>query len=81
MNSKFDRFRRVVRSGAGDDRNPARGNLDAQFDDALVFGMRQRRGFAGGANRHQTTASSLDHALDMARKAILIHRAILGETG
>jgi hypothetical protein len=39
MNRKLDRLGGVVRSGAGDNRHPAIGNLDAQFDHTLVLGM------------------------------------------
>ena len=53
---KVDRLGRVVGAGAGDHRHPALRHLDADFDDALVLVVAQRRAFAGRADRHEAVA-------------------------
>ena len=47
------RVHRVVRAAAGDHRHAAGGLFDAQFDHAVMLGVRQRRALASGPARHQ----------------------------
>ncbi len=76
-----DRFQRIVGAGAGNDRYAPAGRLDAEFDDAAMLGMRERRGFAGGADRNETVAPFGDLPLDVVDEGLLVDGARFGEGG
>ena len=51
---------RGIRTGAGNDRHPPFGHLDAQIDDPLVLRMTKRRRLTGGAAGHQAVCPFID---------------------
>ena len=76
VNGIVDGFGGAVRAGSGDHRHAAAGFLDADFDDALVLVRRQRRAFAGGADRHQAMAALVDLPVDEFPECLLVHLAV-----
>ena len=65
-------LRRAVRPGTGNDRHAASRLFDAQFDHTVMLFMRQRRRFAGCANRHKTMRPVLDLEIDQFSESRLI---------
>jgi hypothetical protein len=70
-----DRFGRVVRAGARDDRNPPARFVDADVDRAAVFVVGQRRAFAGRADRHQPMRSRCNLPVDQRAVGLLVEFA------
>ena len=56
---------RAVRAGAGHDLDPAAGGLHDRGDHPLVLFVRERRRFAGGADRAQAVRAGRDLKLDL----------------
>ncbi len=65
-----------VAARAGDHRHAAGGGLHAQLDDALVLVMRQGRGLARGADRHQAVHAAGDLALDQRYERFFVHLTV-----
>ncbi len=77
--SQFNGFTRIVGAGARNHRHFASGFLDANFDDALVLRMGERRRLARGADRNQAIGSIVYLPGNEATKGFLVERAIFGE--
>ena len=81
VNSQLDRFAGIVGAGPGHDRHALGGNFDAQLDHTPVLGMRQGRGFAGGADGDETGAALGDQPIDMGGEGSFVDSARIGEGG
>jgi hypothetical protein len=67
-------LRGVVRTAARNHRHAACGLFDAHLDDAVMLGIRQRRGLAGRAAWHQRGAAIVDLPVDQAAEGGLVKR-------
>jgi hypothetical protein len=74
---KRDRFLGRVRTGAGNDRYAALGLVDAPLDHLVVLGVRERRAFAGGADRNKPARTLGDLPVDEAAKGFLVQGPVL----
>ena len=72
MLGEIDRLLGGVRARAGHDRHPATRLIDAPFNHELVLLVRQRRAFAGGADRNQPIGALGDLPVDQGAEGFLI---------
>ena len=73
---ELDRLLRRIRPRACDHGNPAPRLLHTPTDDLLVFLVRERRAFSGGADRHEAIGSFGDLPIDQTAKSLLVERAV-----
>src|SRR5690348_3151925 len=76
MLRQFDRFGGRVRPSTGNDRHAAMRGFDAELDHALVFGVRQRRRFAGRTAWNDAVRALRDLPVDETLERLLIDRSI-----
>src|SRR5262249_5108384 len=74
---KVNRLRGRIGTRSGDHRHATASLLDAPLDSLVVLLVRERRAFAGGANRNKPIGTLGNLPVDQVPKGFLVHRSVL----
>jgi hypothetical protein len=76
VGGKLDRFDRIIGACAGDHGDAPLRGFNRQFNDLLMFFMRQRGTLTRGAARHEAIGTLVDLPLDQPLEGSLVYRPI-----